>query len=90
MEYTAYIGLGSNLPSFAGGPAETIEAAMRDLEKLGAVSARSSLYRTAPVGFREQPEFINAAARLSMLRIVRSIVARSVGSLTSGRFARTL
>jgi 2-amino-4-hydroxy-6-hydroxymethyldihydropteridine diphosphokinase len=64
MEYTAYIGLGSNLPSFAGGPAETIEAAMRDLEKLGTVSARSSLYRTAPVGFREQPEFINAAARL--------------------------
>lgn len=64
MEYTAYIGLGSNLLSFAGGPAETVEAAMRDLEKLGTVSARSSLYRTAPVGFREQPDFINAAVRL--------------------------
>jgi 2-amino-4-hydroxy-6-hydroxymethyldihydropteridine diphosphokinase len=64
MEYTAYIGLGSNLPSFAGGPAETVEAAMRAMEKLGAVSERSSLYRTAPVGFREQPEFINAVARL--------------------------
>lgn len=64
MEYTAYIGLGSNLSSFAGGPAETVLAAMREMEKLGAVSARSSLYRTAPVGFREQPDFINAAARL--------------------------
>ena len=64
MKYTAYIGLGSNLPSFAGTPAETVEAAVRAMEKLGAVSERSSLYRTAPVGFREQPEFINAVARL--------------------------
>ena len=64
MEYTAYIGFGSNLPSFAGGPAETVLAAIGDMEKLGTVSAQSSLYRTAPVGFREQPEFINAAVRL--------------------------
>ncbi|HET8637319.1 MAG TPA: 2-amino-4-hydroxy-6-hydroxymethyldihydropteridine diphosphokinase [Acidobacteriaceae bacterium] len=64
MEYTAYIGLGSNLPSAAGGPEETVRSAMRDMEKLGTVSARSSLYRTEPVGIREQPDFINAAARL--------------------------
>jgi 2-amino-4-hydroxy-6-hydroxymethyldihydropteridine diphosphokinase len=64
MGYTAYIGLGSNLPSSAGTPEETVRAAIGALEKLGAVSAQSSLYRTAPVGIREQPDFINAAARL--------------------------
>lgn len=64
MEYMAYIGLGSNLPSAAGSPEETVLAAMRTMEKLGTISAHSSLYRTAPVGIREQPEFINAAARL--------------------------
>lgn len=64
MSYTAYIGLGSNLPSPAGNPAETVRAAARALASLGAVSALSSLYRTAPVGLREQPDFINAALRL--------------------------
>jgi 2-amino-4-hydroxy-6-hydroxymethyldihydropteridine diphosphokinase len=64
MGYTAYIGLGSNLPSPAGGPEETVRAALRALEKLGTVAAQSSLYRTAPVGIREQPDFINAVARV--------------------------
>ena len=62
--YTAYIGLGSNLHSPAGPPAETIEAALRALEQLGEVISRSSLYETAPVGMTEQPAFINAAAAL--------------------------
>lgn len=64
MEYTAYIGIGSNLPSFLGSPEETVRAAIHDLEKLGSVQAQSSLYRTAPVGFRDQPNFINAVVRL--------------------------
>ncbi|QNI31519.1 2-amino-4-hydroxy-6-hydroxymethyldihydropteridine diphosphokinase [Alloacidobacterium dinghuense] len=58
--HTAYIGLGSNLRSPAGTPAETIEAAIRELERIGKVTARSSLYETAPVGLTEQPSFINA------------------------------
>lgn len=37
---------------------------MDALGNLGTLTARSSLYRTAPVGFREQPYFINAVARL--------------------------
>lgn len=64
VSYTAYIGLGSNLASAAGDPAETVRAAARALAAVGAVSAVSSLYRTAPVGLREQPDFINAALRL--------------------------
>ena len=62
--HTAYIGLGSNLRSPAGSPAETIEAAFRALGLLGEVTSQSSLYETVPVGMTEQPAFINAAAAL--------------------------
>jgi 2-amino-4-hydroxy-6-hydroxymethyldihydropteridine diphosphokinase len=64
MNYTAYLGLGSNLASSAGDPADTIRAAVRTLASLGSVAAQSSLYRTAPVGYREQPYFINAVVCL--------------------------
>jgi 2-amino-4-hydroxy-6-hydroxymethyldihydropteridine diphosphokinase len=59
---TAYIGLGSNVASGAGTPAETLLAALRALTACGEVSAHSSLYETAPVGFTDQPLFVNAAA----------------------------
>ena len=64
MRYTAYIGLGSNLPSSSGDSAETVRAAMKALAALGSVAAESSLYRTTPVGYREQPDFINAVVAL--------------------------
>jgi 2-amino-4-hydroxy-6-hydroxymethyldihydropteridine diphosphokinase len=64
MRTTAFIGLGSNLASAAGSPAETVHAAVRSLSALGSVVAQSSLYRTAPVGYREQPYFINAVVCL--------------------------
>lgn len=57
----AYIGLGSNVASRAGSPAQTVLAAMESLASLGDVIARSSLYETAPVGYVDQPAFINAA-----------------------------
>jgi 2-amino-4-hydroxy-6-hydroxymethyldihydropteridine diphosphokinase len=57
----AAIGLGANLPSAAGAPAETIAAAVERLEDYGKVTARSGLYRTAPVGYVNQPAFVNAA-----------------------------
>jgi 2-amino-4-hydroxy-6-hydroxymethyldihydropteridine diphosphokinase len=60
----AAIGLGANLPSAAGGPAQTIAAAMKRLEQFGRVTARSGLYRTAPVGYVDQPAFVNAAVLL--------------------------
>ena len=61
---TAAIGLGANLPSAAGAPAETIAAAIERLEDYGQVTARSGLYRTAPVGYMDQPAFVNAAVLL--------------------------
>jgi 2-amino-4-hydroxy-6-hydroxymethyldihydropteridine diphosphokinase len=60
----AYIGMGGNLPSWAGAPEATLAAAAQRLESLGHVAARSSLYSTEPVGFTEQPRFVNAVLAL--------------------------
>jgi 2-amino-4-hydroxy-6-hydroxymethyldihydropteridine diphosphokinase len=59
---TAYIALGANL----GDPAATVQAAFAALATLpqSTLTATSALYRTAPVGICDQPEFINAAARI--------------------------
>ncbi|MBT9332235.1 2-amino-4-hydroxy-6-hydroxymethyldihydropteridine diphosphokinase [Paracidobacterium acidisoli] len=64
MQRTAYIGMGSNMASAAGDPAQTVAAAADALRGLGEVTARSSLYRTEPVGEVQQPAFINAVAEL--------------------------
>jgi 2-amino-4-hydroxy-6-hydroxymethyldihydropteridine diphosphokinase len=61
---TAYIGMGANLPSRAGPPEATLAAAASRLESLGRVVARSSLYSTQPVGFPDQPRFLNAVVVL--------------------------
>ncbi len=62
---TAAIGLGANLPSAAGLPAETISAAIDKLEEYGRITARSGFYETAPVGYIDQPRFVNAAVLLA-------------------------
>lgn len=57
---TAYIGLGSNL----GGRWATLRTAVGQLCTLGRVTAVSSLYETEPVGYRDQPWFLNAVVIL--------------------------
>lgn len=56
----AFIGLGSNLAD----PLAQVRQALMELESIPGtrVTARSSLYRTSPVGYLEQPDFINAVA----------------------------
>jgi 2-amino-4-hydroxy-6-hydroxymethyldihydropteridine diphosphokinase len=61
---TAYIGLGANLPSTAGSPEATLAVAASRLETLGRLVARSSIYSTEPVGFADQPHFVNAVVAL--------------------------
>jgi 2-amino-4-hydroxy-6-hydroxymethyldihydropteridine diphosphokinase len=61
---TAYIGLGSNLPSQAGGPKATLTAAIQRLGSLGLVTAQSSFYETEPVGYSGQPRFLNAVVAI--------------------------
>jgi 2-amino-4-hydroxy-6-hydroxymethyldihydropteridine diphosphokinase len=57
---TAYIALGSNLGDSVG----TLSAAANRMRRLGRVEARSSLYETDPVGYRDQPAFLNAVLAL--------------------------
>lgn len=61
---TAYIALGSNLPSIVGDSRATLRAAIDRLRSLGKVAAVSSLYETDPVGYQAQPRFLNAAVAL--------------------------
>ena len=58
----AYVALGANL----GDPAATVLAAFGALANLAEtrIVHTSSLYRTAPVGIADQPDFINAVAAL--------------------------
>jgi 2-amino-4-hydroxy-6-hydroxymethyldihydropteridine diphosphokinase len=62
MSVRAYVALGSNL----GDPLATVQAAFAALRTLPEteLAAASSLYRSAPVGLKNQPDFINAVAAL--------------------------
>lgn len=77
MRVTAYIGLGANLD----GPAAQVELAMRELAHLpeSRLSARSSLYASAPVGYAEQPDFINAVAALETALSPRALLEAMLG-----------
>ena len=60
--FTAHIGIGSNQDD----PVRQVHRAFDELAGLSdtRLAARSSLYRTAPVGKLDQPDFVNAVARL--------------------------
>jgi 2-amino-4-hydroxy-6-hydroxymethyldihydropteridine diphosphokinase len=73
---TAYIGMGGNLASWAGEPAATLAAAVLRLDSLGRVVRRSSLYSTEPVGFAEQPRFVNAVIALETELEPRELLTR--------------
>lgn len=62
MSAVAYVALGANL----GDPLATVRQALAALGTLprATLQAASSLYRTAPVGLKHQPDFINAVACL--------------------------
>ena len=76
---TAAIALGSNLPSPFGDRAANLQEALRRLEALGQVTAVSSFHDTDPVGYEDQPRFLNAAAlletELSPIDLLRGLLA---------------
>ena len=57
---TVLISLGSNL----GDSRQLLQAAVVGIAQLGQVQTQSALYRTKPVGFTAQPDFLNAALQL--------------------------
>jgi len=58
----AFIGLGANL----GDPQRQVQQAFRELDGIPhtRVVRTSSLYRSAPLGYGEQPSFVNAVAQV--------------------------
>lgn len=72
----AFIALGANL----GDPEASVREAMRRLDDgtLGRVVSRSSLYRSAPVGMFDQPDFVNAMVEMrthcSPLELMRALL----------------
>lgn len=60
----AYLSLGANL----GDRAATLRRAVGDLATLGNVTGVSSLYETEPVGYTDQPNFLNAVVLLETAR----------------------
>lgn len=61
--HIAFIGLGSNLDD----PRSQLQRAFVALGKLPGTRlvAQSSLYRSAPLGFADQPDFVNAVASIA-------------------------
>lgn len=73
MKIVATIGLGANLND----PAAQVEYALAELDRLPGTRllARSSLYATAPVGYVDQPDFINAVAQVETTLAPRALLA---------------
>ncbi len=91
----AYIGLGANLDD----PRRHLEQALVELDKLPhtRVRARSSVYRSAPVGYAHQPDFLNAVAQVEtglrpepLLAELLAIEARHGRSRSFANAPRTL
>jgi 2-amino-4-hydroxy-6-hydroxymethyldihydropteridine diphosphokinase len=72
MKHVAFIGLGSNLAD----PVMQVSRALDALDNLPQthVVHRSSLYRSAPVGYLAQPDFINAVAQLETELMPRALL----------------
>lgn len=73
MKILATIGLGANLND----PAAQVEYALAELDRLPGIRllARSSLYASAPVGYVDQPDFINAVAQVETDLAPRALLA---------------
>ena len=71
---SAYIGLGANL----GDPRAQLLAAVEALDRTAGtcVTARSSLYRSSPVGYADQPHYLNAVVRLDTSLEPEALLAR--------------
>lgn len=70
---SAWIGLGANL----GDPPATLDAALSALDALESnrVVAVSPAYRTAPWGMPDQPDFLNAVAKLETAQAPQALLA---------------
>ena len=91
----AYVGIGANLDD----PSTHVLDALNELDHLPhtRVVKRSSLYRSAPVGYANQPDFINAVAQIEtglpaerLLAELQQLEARHGRSRSFANAPRTL
>ncbi len=82
---TAYLGFGSNL----GDRKQNLARALGLMSRQVVVEKLSSIYETEPVGYKDQPLFLNAVCRISaelsperLLRLAKEIEAK-LGRATS-------
>ncbi|MEJ2502600.1 MAG: 2-amino-4-hydroxy-6-hydroxymethyldihydropteridine diphosphokinase [Gemmatimonadota bacterium] len=87
--YTVYLGLGSNL----GDRVATLREAVRRLGELGRVVGLSGVYETDPVGYADQPDFLNLVVRLATvlapeeLAVATRSIERDLGRVRTFRNA---
>ena len=84
MNAEVYLGLGGNL----GTPKETFEKALHLMSDFVIIEKISSLYKSSPFGYTDQPPFINAAVQiqtesppielLSQLQIIEKKLGKKV------------
>ena len=94
MKELAAIALGSNLESRFGDREANLREAVRRVGELGEVRAVSSFYDTEPVGYLEQPRFLNGAmlleTELEPMELMRELLAveRAMGREREGAVAK--
>jgi 2-amino-4-hydroxy-6-hydroxymethyldihydropteridine diphosphokinase len=90
LKTLAAVALGSNLKSSFGDREANLREAVRRIEELGEVRAVSSFYDTEPVGYLEQPRFLNGAlvldTELDPVALLRGLlgVERAMGRIRGG------
>jgi 2-amino-4-hydroxy-6-hydroxymethyldihydropteridine diphosphokinase len=91
----AYVGLGANLEE----PRRQVESALQELGSLPRTRLlrASSLYRSAPLGYANQPDFVNAVAELEtalppreLLTALQDVESRHGRSRSFANAPRTL
>ncbi len=94
MRGLAAIALGSNLDSRFGDREANLREAVGRIGRLGEVRTVSSFYDTEPVGFLEQPRFLNGAlvlaTELEPVALMRELleVERAMGREREGAVAK--
>jgi 2-amino-4-hydroxy-6-hydroxymethyldihydropteridine diphosphokinase len=78
----AYLSLGSNIE-----PERNLRAAVVQLAQFGRVRATSTVWQTAPIGYADQPDFLNAAVLLETQLSAQTLRERAIAQIetTLGR-----
>ena len=90
----AAIALGSNLDSGRGGREGNLREAVERIGALGTACAVSSFYDTAPVGYLDQPRFLNGAllleTSLEPMELMQALleIERGMGRVREGVVAK--